>query len=68
LKVTIIPNEGEDIVLRYAKHDMIYQVEDEWHFVLVGADANEIRMRELAEENELLTECILEMSEIIYGE
>lgn len=66
--VRIVPDEGEETILRYAKTDKVYRVGDEWHFVLVGAGDDEIRMRQLQEENEMLTECILEMSEIIYAE
>ena len=50
--VTVIPTEGEEYMLRYAKTDTIYRVGDEWHFALVGASAEEIRMRELREDME----------------
>jgi len=67
VSVRVVPTEGEEFTLRYAKYDTIYRVGDEWHFALVGANEDEINLREMQETNDMLTECILEMSEIIYA-
>lgn len=67
VSVRVVPTEGEEFTLRYAKYDTIYRVGDEWHFALVGANTDEIKLREMQETNDMLTECILEMSEIIYA-
>ena len=66
--VEITFEDGSSNVLKYAKTDIVYQESDGWHFVLVGSDEREISMKELRKENDMLTECILEMSEIVYGE
>lgn len=65
VEVTVIPDEGEEITLRYAKSDIVYQVGDAWHFVLVGASAEEIRMRELREDME---EGLASLLEFVLGE
>lgn len=65
--VRLIAPGGEETVLRYAKHDKIYQEPDGWHFSLVGAGPEEIKIREQEEQIQMLTDCILEMSEIVYG-
>lgn len=67
VSVRVVPTEGEEFTLRYVKYDTIYRVGDEWHFALVGANEDEIKLREMQETNDMLTECILEMSEIIYA-
>lgn len=66
--VRLVPEEGEETILKYVKTDIVYHEPDGWHFVLVGADKDEIELRNLKDENDMLTECILEMSEILYGE
>ena len=66
--VRIVPDEGEETILQYAKTDIVYHEQDGYHFVLVGADKDEIELQQLKAENDMLTECILEMSEIIYAE
>ena len=63
--ITVIPTEGEQFVLRYAKYDTIYMVGDSWHFVLVGASADEIRVRELREDME---EGLASLLEFVLGE
>ena len=63
--VTVIPTDGDEITLRYAKYDTIYKVGDSWHFVLVGASADEIRVRELREDME---EGLASLLEFVLGE
>jgi hypothetical protein len=65
--VQLIGSGGERIILRYAKHGKIYHEPDGWHFSLAGATPEEIKIREQEEQIQMLTECILEMSEIVYN-
>lgn len=71
-KVTIleIPEDGEPIetIISHAKYDTIMHDSDGYHFVLWGESPEEKKIRELQETNDMLTECILEMSEVVYGE
>lgn len=52
--------------LRYVKWQL-YQRDDEWHLVLVGASSEEIKIKELEAQNTMLLECLMEMSEIVYA-
>lgn len=66
----IMTEDGSETetVYQYAKTNGAFRKEDGWHIYIWGANSAEIEMNQLREENEMLTECILEMSEIIYGE
>ena len=55
-------------VYRYAHTNGVFHEADGYHFVIWGAGPSEIEIRNLKADNEMLIECILEMSEIIYGE
>ncbi len=67
-EVQVIPaaGEGEAFTIPYARHDTIYRVGNEWHFVLVGANAEEIRMRELRNDMETALNELLDF--VIGGE
>ena len=66
--VRVVFEDETEQELRFAKTDVVYVVDGKWKFVLVPANADEMKIHELRKDNDMLTECILEMSEIIYGE
>ena len=65
-EVEVVPSEGEKRVIKYAKSDTIYKVDNEWHFCLAGASAEEIRMRDLRTDMETALNELLEF--VIGGE
>lgn len=64
--VKVIPANGEEVELKYAKTDIVYHESDGWHFVLVGASAEEIRNREQQARIRFLEDCLMEISEEVY--
>ena len=64
--VKVIPTDGEETELKYAKTDIVYHEADGWHFVLVGASADEIKIREQQARIRFLEDCLMEISEEVW--
>lgn len=68
--MSIVTIESEDGRQEY--HDAILvecaSIDDRYWFTFIEESPMDKTIRELTEANDMLTECILEMSEIIYGE
>lgn len=65
--ITIVSNE-ETIFLNNCKVQECASTDGRYWFTLIPETKEEKNIRELKEQNEMLTECLLEISEIIYGE
>lgn len=68
LSVVTVQENGSNTVFNNAKVQPCASVDGRYWFTFVEEGELERALRELREENEILTECILEMSEIIYAE
>lgn len=69
-QVTIIENDGEntdETILHNAVCDAVLHWPEGYLFNLRELSRQETEIRDLQEQNQMLTDCILEMSEIIYG-
>lgn len=66
-EVTIEEEFGTKVMHNVRVQDCA-SVDGNYWFAFIEESEQEIAMRELQEQNDILTECILEMSEIIYGE
>lgn len=69
-QVTIIENDGEntdETILHNAVCDTVLHWPEGYLFNLRELSRQETEIRDLQEQNQMLTDCILEMSEIIYG-
>ena len=58
--ITIISEEGTESIDNAS-------VDEKYWFIFVRETEEQKQIRELKEQNDMLTECILEISEIIYG-
>ena len=68
LSIVTVQENGSNTVFNNAKVQPCASVDGRYWFTFVEEGELERALRELREENEILTECILEMSEIIYAE
>lgn len=68
LSVVTVESEKETRVYRNAFLIECASADGRYWFAFGEESPAETAMRELREANDMLTECILEMSEIIYGE
>ena len=68
LSVVTVQENGSNTVFNNVKVQPCASVDGRYWFTFVEEGELERALRELHEENEILTECILEMSEIIYAE
>ena len=69
-RVTITENDGgtaRETVLHNALCDTVLHWPEGWLFNLRELSGQEKKIHDLQEQNQMLTECLLEMSEIIYG-
>lgn len=65
--ITIISDE-EIISLNNCKVQECSSTDGKYWFTLIPETKEEKTIRELKEQNEMLTECLLEISEIVYAE
>jgi len=68
LSVVTVQAEGSETVFNYAKVQPCASVDGRYWFTFVEEGALERTIRELQEQNDMLVECILEMSEVVYAE
>ena len=68
LSVVTVQSEAGNTIYHNAALQECASVDGRYWFTFVEEGELERTLRELREENEILTECILEMSEIIYAE
>ena len=69
-QVMITETDGEETrktVLHNALCDAVLRWPEGWLFNLRELSGQEKQLRDLQEQNQMLTDCILEMSEILYG-
>ena len=68
--LSVVTIESEDGVKEYINAYLIecYSIDGRYWFAFGEESPTDITIRELRESNDMLIECILEMSEIIYGE
>lgn len=64
--ITILSDEG-NTVIENAVIQPCASVDKKYWFTLVPETKEQREIRELKEQNDMLTECLLEISEIIYG-
>lgn len=64
--VKVVFEDETEQTLRFAKHDMIYIVDGAWHFVLVPASVNDLKMNELRSDMETALNELLDF--VIGGE
>lgn len=64
--ITIISEEGTETIDN-ATIQPCASVDEKYWFIFVRETEEQKQIRELKEQNDMLTECILEISEIIYG-
>ena len=64
--VAVVSDEGR-WMLSHARVIPCASVDGRFWFAFAEESAEEKALRELREQNEMLTECLLEISEIVYG-
>ena len=67
LSVVTVQGEGEDKVFHNPKVTECAPTDGRFWFAFVEETEQEKTIRELREQNDMITECLLEMSEIVYG-